>query len=419
LNAPSPILATPHQLRIEERAAHVFASANVRQAMELTSRMFHADANAARPDQSELIRTSVQEHYFHASMLASNESPRDPGFAWSVTNAHRWMGRDVPGNRFGQDNTDNIYRMAAVDSRLGYRIVGQLPERPPCDFSICALPAHVGEGILADVLAICKLEDLEIGPDCRFEILADSSPTAGRRNHICIANARTLMVRDTLADWAAERPLALKLEYIDGPAVDDFDAGRAAVRAAQLGKTIAEVFFDRVQHAMFDTRPANLLAAPVASAGRGGLVTQAATLCNFDLRADEALIVDADRLGARYVGMQICDFWMLSYECRDRTSSLNHAQAIPDSDGRYRWVIAASDPGVHNWLDSSSQLAGSILLRWQHAAKDADLANAVATKRVKFADLHSQLPADTAFVDESGRQAQRKQRLQDYQRRLS
>jgi hypothetical protein len=418
LSPATPILATPHQLRIEERAARVFASANVRQAMEVTARMFHADANAARPNQSELIRTSVREHYFHASMLASNESPRDPGFAWSVTNAHRWMGRDVPGNRFGQDNTDNIYRMAAVDPGLRYRIVGQLPERPPCDFSICALPAHVGEGILADVLAICKLEDLQIGPDRHFEILADSSPTGGRRNHLCIANARTLMVRDTLADWATERPLALKLEYI-GAAVDDFDEGRAAARAAHLGKTIAEVFFDRVQHAMFDTRPANLLPAPVASAGRGGLVTQAATLCNFDLGADEALIIDADRLGARYVGMQICDFWMLSYECRDRTSSLNHSQAMPNSDGRYRWVISASDPGAHNWLDSSSQPAGSILLRWQHAAKDADLANAVATRRVKLADLRSYLPADTAFVDGSARRAQCKSRLQDYERRLS
>jgi hypothetical protein len=157
----------------------------------------------------------------------------------------------------------------------------------------------------------------------------------------------------------------------------------------------------------------------VASAGRGGLVTQAATLCNFDLGADEALIINADRLGARYVGMQICDLWMLSYECRDRTSSLNHVQAIPDSDRRYRWVISASDPGVHNWLDSSNQLAGSILLRWQHTVQNADLANAISTKRVKLADLRAHLPADTALADESARQAQRKQRLYDYERRLT
>jgi hypothetical protein len=157
----------------------------------------------------------------------------------------------------------------------------------------------------------------------------------------------------------------------------------------------------------------------VASAGRGGLVTQAATLGNFDIGVDEALIIDADRLGARYVGMQICDWWMLSYECRDRTSSLNHVQAIPDSDSRYRWVISPSDPGVHNWLDSSNQLSGSILLRWQYAAKDADFANAVSTKLVKLAELRSHLPADTAFVDEPARHAQRKQRLSDYERRLT
>src|SRR3977135_578910 len=124
MSTPTPVLATPHQKRIEDRAMHVFASAPVREAMDLTAQMFRSDPNAARPNQSDLIRRSVQEHYFHASMMASNESLRDPGFVWSVTNEHRWMGKDIPGNRFGQDNTDNIYRMASVDSGLCYRILG-------------------------------------------------------------------------------------------------------------------------------------------------------------------------------------------------------------------------------------------------------------------------------------------------------
>src|SRR3546814_2417023 len=64
--------------------------------------------------------------------------------------------------------------------------------------------------------------------------------------------------------------------------------------------------------------------------------------------------------------------WMLSYEYRHHTSSLNHAQAVPDSDGLYRWVISAADPGVHNWLDGSGNACGSILLRWQHLPRSEE-----------------------------------------------
>src|SRR3546814_4563288 len=72
--------------------------------------------------------------------------------------------------------------------------------------------------------------------------------------------------------------------------------------------------------------------------------------------------------------------WMLSYEYRHHTSSLNHAQAVPDSDGLYRWVISAADPGVHNWLDGSGNACGSILLRWQHLPPGAQLAGCVRSE---------------------------------------
>src|SRR3546814_343679 len=135
------------------------------------------------------------------------------------------------------------------------------------------------------------------------------------------------MVRDSMADWRVERPSVLRIDRTDGQMVDDFDPQRAAQRAAELGLTIARFFLENIQHGMFEVEAVNSVPAPVASGSRGGLVTQCATGGYYRLGDDEALILTADRMGARYLGVQIVDMWMLSYEYRNHTSSLNHAQA--------------------------------------------------------------------------------------------
>jgi hypothetical protein len=412
-------LATPEQRLVETRALDIYRRADIAAAKAGTLALFRADRNAKLADQDELIVRSVDEHYFHASLMAANETPGDPRFVWTLNPAHQWMGLDVPGSRFGQDNTDNIYRFASVDAARRYKVTGRFFAQRSSDFGICALPAQMGENTLAPILAIIVADNIDTDADGRFEIALDATPTDGRRNHLCIADAKTLMVRDTLGDWTVESPSWLFIEPVDGAPVDDFDAARAAVRAAQLGAAIANFFLGYVQHDMVETGPVNAMASPVASAGRGGLVTQSATLGYYRLGDNEAMVIDADRLGARYVGMQIVDMWMISYNYWSRTSSLNHSQAVPDSDGRYRWVISASDPGVHNWLDGSGAATGAILLRWQHLPPGADLAGSVVTEVVKLSDLRTHLPADTRYVDAAGRAAQQQRRLEGFRRRVA
>jgi hypothetical protein len=411
-------LATSEQRLMEERAIAIYASPEIGTAKLGTLALFRADRNARLPDQDTLMRRSVDEHYFHASLISASETPRSPRFVWTLALAHRWMGLRVPGSRFGQDNTDNVYRVASVDQTLTYQISGRFASQRPCDFSICALPAHMGENIAADVLAILRTEDIDIGPDGRFSITIDETPTRGRRGHLCIAGAKVLFVRDTLADWSVERPSELCIERTNGPTIDDFDAARAPLRAAELGALIARFFLEHVQHGMFETLPANRLTQPIASAGRGGLTTQAASLGCYELGDDEALIITADRLGARYVGIQIVDMWMISYDYAHHTSSLNHFQAIADGDGRYRWVISPRDPGVFNWLDGSGHAAGAVLIRWQHPRSFTQASTHVSTEIVKQSELRAHLPSDTRYVDQAGRTAQQAQRLRDYMCRI-
>ena len=120
------------------------------------------------PNQGSLLRQSIDEHYFHAALMAVNELPDDPSFVWTLAHDHRWLGLDVPGSRFGQDNPDNCYRLAAIDPAHAYRIAGKYPESPSCDFSICALAEQPGEGVLANTTAVITRDTIDLGMTTRF-----------------------------------------------------------------------------------------------------------------------------------------------------------------------------------------------------------------------------------------------------------
>lgn len=156
----------------------------------------------------------------------------------------------------------------------------------------------------------------------------------------------------------------------------------------------------------------------MSSAARGGLLSQAATLGCYQVALDEALIVSVNLMGARYLGVQIADMWMVSYDYRRRTSSLNQSQAHTDSDGRIRFVISVDDPGLHNWLDGSGAVAEAILLRWQQLPEGAAFEGAVTTELVKLADLKTRMPQGTRLAGPVERLVQQDAREAGYLTRI-
>ncbi len=413
------ILGVPEQALVEERALTLFASPEIASARQDLLALFRADRNAKLLDQEALIVRSVEEHLFHGCLVAANETPHDPRFVWSITPAHDWMGKSIPGSRFGQDNTDNIYRVSTIDPACSYRIKGRFAGPLPIDFSICALPAQIGEHMAADVVGFINMALIDIADDGSFTIDADPTATDGRRNHLDIGRAKSLMVRDTMADWSVERPSSLTIERTDAPAEDRYDPKAAAARAADLIKIIAGFFLDKIQHGMFEVDALNHVPVPVPSGARGGLITQCATGGYFRLGDEEALVITTDRLGAGYLGVQNVDMWMISYEYRNRTSSLNHTQAVADADGKFRFIVCASDPGAWNWLDSSGNACGSLLFRWQNLPTGVELAGCISSEVVRLDALRDRLPPETRYVDAAGREAQRDERYRGYMCRLT
>jgi hypothetical protein len=83
------------------------------------------------------------------------------------------------------------------------------------------------------------------------------------------------------------------------------------------------------------------------------------------------------------------------------------------TDGKFRAVIALTDPGVPNWLDPAGYKEGGIYGRWF----DCDTNPTPIIKRVKLTALREHLPSDTAVVTPEQRAEELRIRVRACQRR--
>ena len=95
----------------------------------------------------------------------------------------------------------------------------------------------------------------------------------------------------------------------------------------------------------------------------GAMRNQVYVAGRFVLAPDEAFVVDVSDGGAEYFTVPLSNIWGTTLDILDRTGSLNKAQSLANADGTYTYVIAAQDPGVHNWIDTDGLHEGILTLR--------------------------------------------------------
>lgn len=115
----------------------------------------------------------------------------------------------------------------------------------------------------------------------------------------------------------------------------------------------------------------------------------------LDFRTDEALIVETEiPKVCRYWSIGLSDMMFATLDWVNNQSSLDRGQARLDTDEKLRLVIAHSDPGVPNWLDTVGRSRGEIGVRWYECG-----ASPLPTvRKVPLADIRKYLPVDTPTV---------------------
>jgi hypothetical protein len=303
-----------------------------------------------------------------ATDLYLESDPERPELVKIVTPTRKIMG----------DNADAIYHFARLRGDRSYRIRGRKGQECYVSFTIHGRSDDGRLGATAEpVLADVNTKGFEFAPDGSFELILSVDEHPG--NWIQLApTAASLLVRHYYenVDYAACDPgveIELEIEAIEdvGPRptlTDDALAERLGdINAFVRGATV-DSLDPTTLDLPFVSRTPNELPQPtvfrMAGSDTWGAMDIAYAMGPFELAEDEALVMEGRFPECDFANVVLWNKYMQSLEYRDRCVSLNRKQVELEEDGSFRIVIAHSDPGVSNWLDTEGRRGGTIFWRF-------------------------------------------------------
>ena len=411
--AAAPLL-TPDQQQAQSQAVALSGEAAVQAARLAAIKRYQTAPPAQLADGKETLSAAVDETVYGA-LLALTNDPATPKVIWSQALPYTIGSYHIAGGRYGGDDPDRIYRAIAVDPAYRYEIHGKRATQASLDFSFEAIsgPALWGKAKVA-----LPAKDIDVAADGTFVITADATPTNDRRNHLQLPpGTANILVRDTLDNWTLELPNELTVQRLDHSEV------QAASNDSLVKRATLEVQNSIDESLKFIAgvwkNPPNHLFPVVRGLGdgvKGGVVA----VNRFAIKADEALLITLDPLGAKYLGVEVTDPWMRSADYAQRSTSLNDTQAEAGADGRVTYVLSNQDPGIRNWLDAGGLHDGLLLVRWELLPGAVQVDKAVREVRVvKLANLAAALPAGSTRITAAERQQRLSERAKSYERRLA
>ncbi|WP_404480326.1 hypothetical protein [Novosphingobium sp. BL-52-GroH] len=316
-----------------------------------------------------------------------------------------------------QPNPDDIYVQSPIRGDLTYRVSGNRGTCRILSFTTqAALSGTVDEMPRPNGHNELDTNDLGIGLGEDFSIVFSARRPEGYDGHWAPLDpsARGMFTRYRMYDWEAEIDPVLSIECLDPvgpkPRLSPEEILRRLTEMARLPRRKTDLYYP-MQNGVKERVGFNVF-EPVRYPG--ALVKQTYWPACFQLEADEALVIETEiPARAPYWNVQLNDPYFNALEYVHRLGSTNGAMARLSSDGKYRGVIALTDPGVPNWLDPAGYTEGGIYGRWY----DCDSEPLPTITRVKLADLRAHLPADTPVVGPEERAEEIRGRVVACQRR--
>ena len=409
-------LATADQADAERLALRLIEHPRIRAAREAARAGLLADPAALTPDGRLGLDRALDQWLLALVMRVVNADRARPRVIWNVYNpARHWFGHTYPGAAVAIDNPDNSNREIAVDGASSYEISGQFGS-PRAQFMIEVVADFDGYAGLGRTLAALTSQTIVAESDGHFTIMLDPQPADGRANHLQTEPGDLWMfMRDSMADWR-QVPAALTVTRTSGPTLPA-DRTEAALIDDIIANVPGWVHFWRTFKDDFLGFPEpNRLVGPNGRPGGWGFLAGG----RFALGNGEAVVVTTHDGGAAYTGFQVADPWTISPDPVHRLASLNKAQTAANPDGTVTYVLAASDPGVANWIDTVGLHSGWMMLRWQGVPPETDTATLIrSVATVKLADLASALPPDVPMATLASRSKQIARRIAEHALRLT
>jgi hypothetical protein len=395
------------QLQTEEIVHELLALPEVADARsEIRERFFAPRVlnEAAR----QCLDRAVEEASVAATLAVAGRDPGNPHLTWYEFPPHTTFGRQIGGARYGFDNPDRTFRFFFSNPACSYEIRGRRPTDGSDSFYLLLESCEDRPPGWGYPLAFLYMENIDFADDGTFCIAVDGTPTNGRRNHLHLPRTSAhILIRETMLKWDVEMPTPLSVTRNGGPEISapTFDERRQSVFATIVAQ--AENAFLWYDFALANVSPNTVATPQIRPAPPGETPWGMTTTGRFAIAEDEAFVFTIGVEDAKYLGVQIADPWMLSIDYTNHTSCLNHEEIDANADGTVTYVVAATDPGIANWLDTAGITDGVMLLRWELLQGTPDPASTVRDCRVvKLAELSTVLPPDLPRISQEQRRRQ-------------
>lgn len=323
-----------------------------------------------------------------------------------------------PTRKLGGDCADFTYQQAWIDGRSAYRLTGTRGTSRFFNVTVQG-PRVAGPGVLHEPFgdtpeANLFGHQLSVADDGQFELYI-GGPERGPNWLPTTPGSRKLFIRQGFDRWD-ELPAQMRIERIDMASPKPLPAPDAMIEAmGWAGDFVTGLMADwpdfPFTYGGVDADTPNAfpdVGATDADRKRG----RAAANMYWELAPDEALIVEFDAHDGLWMLTNMGVFFN-SMDYLYRPVSYTPSRTKVDRDGRIRLVMAHRDPQVHNWLDTQGFERGN--LTYRHMLEGEPVA--LGTRTVKFDELMSALPADTATVTAAQRTAAMWERFHGIRRR--
>ncbi len=407
-------LATPDQQYAESLALRLVELPRIRAAREQARAVLLADPIARTPEGWLGLDRALDQWVLALAMRVVNADPFRPRIVWGVYNPPRiWFGHVYPGAAVAIDNPDNCNREIPIDGDSTYEIRGRFGN-PAMQFMIEIVTDFEQYSGLGRTMSALTSQSIVTEADGSFILTVDSQPANGRSNHLqSEPGTNWMFMRDSASDWTKEWT-TLSVVRLSGPPAPHVRSEDAIADDIVRSMPVWIRFWNGFKDDFLGYPEPNRLVGPIGRPGGWGYLFGG----RFEIAPDEAVVVTTTDGAANYTGFQISDPWTLSPDPVYRLASLNKSQIRPNPDGTITYVIAANDPGVHNWIDTVGLLQGWMLLRWQGVPSATDPATLVlSVKTSKLSDLAETLPQGVPMATLASRSAQIADRISGYARR--
>ena len=291
--------------------------------------------------------------------------------------------------KIGSDNPDNYYQSCNLDGQYTYKVSGTRGTVAYLSFNTKS--GHYGQGGEMPPVGEIDATEMSFNADGTFEMILSPQRPEGAQNWLQMAEGYTLfMVRQTHLDRETEIIADLTVERLDGPDAAGTDVTpQKIVEGLQSAGTFvagAPLLFAHWARGM--QKHSNKLPrfSDEVSNRAGGDPNIAYYHSHWALGPDEALLIEAMPPACEFWNFQLKNYWMESLDYSRFKIHTNKHLATYNADGSVTVIVAHSDPGHPNWINTVGHDNGTMCWRWVHA-KETPEPSARVVKMSELKDL--------------------------------